>query len=239
MTLRIWAILTAALCLCAIAGCGRQVKSIDVEPIKLSFNKLEQSEKIKAVARDSHGGQVEGIAFQFRSENERVARVESNGAVKPTGNGSTAIIVESHEGVRGEAFVEVCLPGEIQCDLKDKLLLRVGSGAPLRCVVSDCKGEKLSQRVDLKAADETMLLKDDISFIGLKVGATEVVASALGLSKKIPVQVDEQTFAPGMGPGSNDGRGIGGGTSGSKQDKDTQVKGAYDHILNNMKVSPD
>jgi hypothetical protein len=227
----------AVLLLLASAGCGRQVKNIEIEPMSFSFNKADQTQKLRAVPRDSRGGPVEGLVLSFRSENERVAKVDSSGVVRPTGNGSTAIVVESHEGVSGEAFVKVCLPGELICEPNDKLLLRVGSGAPVRCFVTDCKGDKLTARVDVTAEDDTMLLKDDTSFIGLKVGNTQVMVSALGLTKAIPVQVDEQTFAPGMGP-STGGSGKGGRRGSDSQDGHA-TGGAYDHILKNMKVSPD
>lgn len=231
-------VIALALCQFALGGCGRQVKNIEVEPIKVSFTKSTQSEKLSGVARDYRGGKVDGVILSFRSENPSVAKVDDSGVVKPVGNGSTAIIVEGADGVRGESFVKVCLPGDIICEPSDKLILRVGSGAPLRCHLTDCKGEKLSHNVEIKATDDTMLLKDDVSFIGLKVGNTEVVAEAMGLTKRVSVQVDEQTFAPGMGPSAGGGRKGGGGGSATPA-KDPNAKGAFDHILKNMKVSPD
>jgi hypothetical protein len=219
----------------AILGCGTDVKIVEVDPSNISFTKPSQSEKINAKAQDIHGGEIPGISFSYSSENPSVATVDADGTIKPAGNGSTAITAKTPSGVTGEAFVKVCLPKEITCDPPDKLMLKVGVSAPIKCEIKDCDDKKIQTRAVLTQADKSMLLKegDDI-FIGLKVGDTSVKVEAFGMEKTVAVRVDEQTYLPGMGPGSGGGGG-GGGGGGNREDPYTGGGGRFDHILKNMK----
>jgi hypothetical protein len=232
---------TAGLLLLAVwvhVGCGPEVKIVEVDPPSISFSKPTQSQNIHAKALDIHDAEVSGVKFTYRSEDTTVATVDSDGTVKPAGNGSTAIVAEASTGkVTGESFVKVCLPKEIVCDPADKLMLKVGTSGPIKCHLTDCKDEKAPAKITFTPADTGMLLKegDDI-FIGLKVGDTSVKISAYGLEKTVPVRVDEQTYLPGMGPGSlTHGGGGGGGGGGKNKDPYAgQGGGRFDHILKNM-----
>jgi hypothetical protein len=217
----------------AAAGCGQEVKIVEIDPPSITFVKSSQSEKISAKALDIHSAEMPGVSFSFSSEDSSVAVVDGDGTVKPRGNGSTVIVARTPTGVTGETFVKVCLPKEIKCDPADKLNLRVGVSAPIKCKVFDCNDAVIPGRATLKPADEKMLLKegDDI-FIGLAVGDTSVTVEAHGLKKTVAVRVDEQTFRPGSGPGSGKG-GKGGGRSGN-QDPYGSGNGRFDHILKNM-----
>ena len=226
--------------LCYVMGmtcvaCGNDVKMVEVEPTNISFTKPTQSQQITAKAQDIRGAEISGIGFTYRSENPSVATVESDGVVKPAGNGTTAIVAETQAGISGEAFVKVCLPKEIVCDPADKLELKVGISAPIKCHVTDCNDEKLAVRIDMVQADDKMILKEgnDI-FIGLAVGDTQVSVKAFGLEKTVAVHVDEQTFLPGMAPGSGGG-GRGGGGGKKRNDPYSDGGGRFDHILSNMK----
>lgn len=217
------------------AGCGQEVKIVEVEPPNINFVKKTQSEHLRVKALDIHSAEMQGVTFTYSSENPAVADVDGDGTVRPTGNGSTAIVVRTATGVTGESFVKVCLPKEIKCDPSEKLTLRVGVSAPIKCQVTDCNDAVLPGRAELTAADDKMLLKegDDI-FIGLAVGDTSVNIKAFGIEKTVAVRVDEQTFLPGSGPGSGGG-GKGGGNSGGKgSDPYGGGNGRFDHILKNM-----
>ncbi len=218
-------------------GCGQEVKIVEVDPPNISFSKPIQSQNIRAKALDIHDAEIPGVKFTFRSEDPAVATVDSDGTVKPTGNGNTAIVAESSTGVSGESFVKVCLPKEIICDPADKLMLKVGTSAPIKCHLTDCNDEKAPTRITLTPADTTMLLQegDDI-FIGLKTGDTTVKVTAFNLEKTVAVRVDEQTYLPGMGPGSLTHGGGGGGGGGKGKDPFAQQQGGgrFDHILKNM-----
>lgn len=212
-------------------GCGQEVRSIEVDPTTLEFTRSTQSELLEAKALDIRGLEVPNIPLTFHSEDPDVAEVDASGQVKPTGNGSTAVVVESPDGIRGESFIKVCLPQDIVCD-PATLALKVGSAAPLKCRARDCKGENLSGILQLEPSDEKMLLKEGSDvFVGLATGETAVKVEGFGLEKSIPVVIEEQTFAPGMKPGEAGRRG------GSKPPsrEETKPAGRYDHILKNMK----
>jgi hypothetical protein len=217
-------------------ACGNDVKMVEVEPTNINFTKPSQSEKITAKAQDIRGAEIGGVGFTYRSEDPSVATVESDGTVKPAGNGNTAIVAETSTGVTGEAFVKVCLPKAIVCDPAEKLELKVGISAPIKCHAIDCKDKKIPGRLELTAADDKMLLKEgnDV-FIGLAVGDTRVNIKSFGLETSVAVHVDEQTFLPGMAPGSGGGHHKGGGGGKGRNDPYSEGGGRFDHILNNMK----
>lgn len=218
-------------------GCGNDVKMVEVDPTNISFTKPTQSENITAKAQDIRGAEIPGITFTYSSENSSVATVDSDGTVKPAGNGSCAIVAKTPQGVTGEAFVKVCLPKAITCDPADKLELKVGVSGPIKCQVTDCNDKKIQTRVKLTPTDTKMLLKEgDDVFIGLAEGDTSVHVEAFGMKKTVAVHVAEQSFLPGMGPGSGGGKGRGRGSDPNKR-KDPYSKGGgrFDHILGNMK----
>jgi hypothetical protein len=232
---------TAVIC----SGCGQDVKMVEVDPVKMVFSKTTQSDKVTAKALDMISAEVPGVHFTYSSENPSVASVTSDGLVKPEGDGSTHIIAKTKEGVTGECFVSVCLPGEMICEPVDELKLKVGTAAPIRCHVVDCN-EKLVQnaRIEFVEADSKMVLKEEpvtskgrtsVAFIGLAVGDTTVTAKSLAFEEQIKVHIDEQTYLPGMGPDSG-----GGGGGGKKKGDDDPYGGAgnrFDHILGNMKFN--
>ncbi len=223
-----------------VVGCGQEVKIVEVEPNNISFTKKTQTTKIKVKAMDIRSVEIPGISFTFSSENPAVADVDGDGMVTPRGNGSTAIVARTSTGVTGESFVKVCLPKEIKCDPSDRLQLRVGISAPIKCQLTDCNDAVIPGRISLKAADEKMLLQEgDDVFIGLAVGDTLVKVEAYGIEKTVAVRVDEQVFLPGMGPGSGGGGGGKGGKGGGGGNKDPYSSGGgrFDHILKNMQLS--
>jgi hypothetical protein len=219
----------------ALWGCGQEVKIVLVEPSSISFTKNTQSQKIEVSAQDIHGGKIPNIPFTFSSEDSSVATVDSGGTVKPAGNGSTAIVAKTPQGITGEAFVKVCLPKDLICDPPDKLVLKVGLAAPIKCHVTDCKDEKIAgAMIEQNQADKSVVLKEsDNVFIGLQVGDTDVSIKSGNLEKRVAIHVDEQIYLPGMGPEAPGGKKHGGGKN--KGSDDPYGSGRFDHILDNMK----
>ncbi len=230
------------------SSCGPDVKMVEVEPMKMTFKKKTQSEKVTAKALDMIGATVEGVTFTWESENPSIATVSPEGVVKPAGDGSTAIIAKTKEGVTSEAFVTVCLPKELICEPGDELKLKVGTSGPIKCHVIDCKDELIQgSKVTFKEADDKMILNEvnqqhvsqgetSNPFVGLAVGDTQVTVKAFGFEKVVKVHIDEQTYLPGMGPDSGGGGG-GGGKKKGDDDPYGGGKGRFDHILGNMKFN--
>jgi hypothetical protein len=214
-------------------GCEPEVKQIEVDPMSINFTKMTQSRKLEVQGQEYHEVEVPGVVFGFSSENTAVTTVDSrSGLVQPAGNGSTAIKIQAPNGVETEVFVKVCLPKAIVCDPADKLALRVGFAAPLKCHAIDCRDEKLSGVVGLESGDEKIAYKDGENvFIGFAVGDTEITAKVPGMEKRISVRVDEQIVSPGMGPDKRRRRGRsrrGAGPPPSAEPK------RFDHIIKNM-----
>ena len=224
---------------CLLFACGQEVKSIEVDPTTIEFKKPTQNRKITATAHDIQIIPVPNVPISFRSENRSVATVDSNGVVRPAGDGKTAIVAESPNGVQGETFVKVCLPREIICDPPSTLDIKVGIAAPIKCHVIDCTNEKIQGAgVELVGTDRSTVLKEGQNvYIGLKVGDTTATAKHGTLEKKIAIHVDEQTFRPGSGPGAGGGRGGGGGGDGYGSDDKNPYGGGgrFDHIIDKLK----
>jgi hypothetical protein len=219
------------------SACGQEVKMIEVQPANISFSQIEQSMPIKATAQTSIGKPVEGVAFTYRSENEGIATVSAGGLVKPVRDGSAAVIVEGPDGVRTEVFVKVCLPKTLVCKPVDQLELQIGVAGPVSCRIFDCKENKVEGTIEYAVANPAIAQQDanyKEIFSGLQVGDTEITAKAYGIETKIKVHVTEGLPVPGAGSGG------GGKKSEGEAPKDGYPQGGrFDHILKNMKVSPD
>ena len=230
-------IITVSLLL--LAGCGDEVKMVELSPVSITFKKITQSETLEAKALDMRDQKVDGVSFTWTSENSAVATVTSNGVVKPIGDGFTAIVAKTAQGVEGITNVKVCLPKELKCDPVDELKLKVGTTGPIRCEVTDCKDEKVNAKIEFIVTSEAIAksYEEPHVFVGMTPGDTTVLIKAFNLEKTVKIHVDEQTFLPGMAPGSGGGGGGGGGGGRKKASKDPYdgKSGRFDHILGNMK----
>ncbi|MBN2343820.1 MAG: Ig-like domain-containing protein [Deltaproteobacteria bacterium] len=221
-------------------GCETEVKIVSVEPTTINFNAKTQSTRVKAQGLELRGTPIPGVQFTYRSDNTSVAEVSADGTVRPVSNGSATIIASTTDGKQGESFVKVCMPQELVCDPPAVLNLRVGTAAPIKCHLIDCKEETITGTIEYIEADKEALFKDpsaEGTFVGKVVGDTKVTVKGGGLEKMITVKVAEQLFAPGMGPGSGGGGG-GGGNEKERRNKDPYNEGSsagqFNHILKNM-----
>lgn len=216
-----------------IAGCGKEVKIVEVRPENVKFTQTNHSEKLNARALDISGNEIQGIPFTYSSENPQVADVDMNGNVTPRGNGSTAVIAHAPSGVTGETFVKVCLLKEIKCD-QSSLDLHIDTSTKLHCKLLDCKDAEVPTTMEIKVQDTNLVLKDgEDLFIGTEMGDTNVIVKAMNLEKTIPVHVgDRLTPKPGGG-----GKGGGGGGGGKKEDPYESGGDRFNHILKNMQFS--
>jgi hypothetical protein len=239
------AVLCAAL-LAQCVGCGNDVKIVEIEPTKIEFNILNDSTELRVKALNAKGAPVRDTpSFTFSSENPSVADVSAMGVVKPTGNGDTAILAKTPEGITGEAFVTVCLPKELVCDPKDQLDIRVGSGAPIKCHVLNCREEIIPEPEinfsvlagNVANSDKAVMssMRGVMSFpiTGGLIGDTEVKVTAYNFEKTVRVHVDEALPIPGEAEYL--GKGGGGKKGGGGENVYRSEKTGFDHILKNMK----
>jgi hypothetical protein len=224
---------------CAFA-CKPEVSIVSVEPTTINISQRNQSQSLEAKALTMRGEEVPDIPLTFSSNNTSVATVSADGVIQPVASGNAIISVTTAEGKKAEAFVSVCFPEKIICDPEHVLNLRVGTAAPLRCHLEDCKGNKLPGAVLYEEASKEAVFRDgENTFIGKEVTETSITAKGGGLEKTILVKIEEQIFSPGMDP--RKGGGGGGGGGGSKQDREKdpygdKKAGQFGHILNNINM---
>ena len=82
-----------------LAACGQEVKFIEIDPTKIDFTKTTQVEVVEIKAMDIRSAVVPDVPFTFRSEDTAVATVDSEGKIKPAGDGDTAIYLDFRAGV--------------------------------------------------------------------------------------------------------------------------------------------
>jgi len=225
-------------------GCNQDVKMVEVEPTKVEFRLLTDSTELRARALNSKGVEVtEGGTLTFSSESPSIADVSSAGVVSPKGNGDTAILAAAPNGVKGEVFVTVCLPRELVCEPKEQLDIRVGSGAPIKCHVINCREEIIQDAaVSFDILAKNVALADTavsssvkgvsaMPVTGSMIGETEATVTAYSFEKKIHIKVEEALPIPGeeeYKAGQKGGKG-------KTADPYTGGKGGFNHILSNMK----
>lgn len=218
-------------------ACEAEVKIVTADPTTTSFTDINQSTKVTAKALELNGTEIPEIQLTFRSDNSAIADVSDKGLITPVSSGSAIITVSSPNGKVAQTFVKVCLPKEIKCDPDNTLALRVGTAAPIKCKLYNCKDEEIpGGNLSFEGVDEEAVMKDGPNtFIGKKIGQTSVKVKGGGLEKEVTITIAEQLFAPGMEPGSAGHGGGGGGVNKNKDPYGDGDKGQFDHIIGKMK----
>jgi len=238
------AVLGAAMVVLCV-GCSQEVKMVEIEPMKIDFRQLEDTTTLRARPLNSKGVEVTGAGvLTFSSESPSIADVSSTGVVSPKGNGDTAIVATAANGVKGEVFVTVCLPKELVCEPKEQLDLRVGTGAPIKCHVLNCREEVIQDaKITFDVLAKNVAMADTavsssrkgisaMPVTGSMIGDTEATVTAYSFEKKIHIKVEEALPIPG----EEDYKAWkGGGGKKGGNDPYTGGKGGFDHILGNMK----
>ncbi|HXV87210.1 MAG TPA: hypothetical protein VD793_10945, partial [Gemmatimonadales bacterium] len=111
---------TALLIGASLAGCGAEpfteptlisepptlVAAVSVTPAADTLRALGEVRRLVATARDKTGAPILGGAFTWRSSDENVLSVSSDGQISAMGNGS-AVVTAGTEGVAGSATILV------------------------------------------------------------------------------------------------------------------------------------
>jgi len=232
-----------AIIVATCAGCAQEVKMVEVEPTKIEFRELTDSSELRARALNAKGVTItDGVTLTFSSESPSIADVSSAGVVTPKGDGDTAILVKSPTGITGEVFVSVCLPKQLVCEPKEQLDIRVGTGAPIKCRVENCREEVIQDaKVSFDILAKNVALADtavmssskgvsSMPITGSMIGETEATVTAYSFEKKIRIKVDEALPIPGEEEYNASKKG-----GGKKNDPYTGGKSGFSHILDNMK----
>ena len=224
-----------------VAACGQpEVKIVSVDPTTTSFTDINQSTHVKAKGLELNGSEIPNTPITFRTSNSSIAKVTTAGVITPVASGNATVTATSLNGKEAQTFIKICLPKNIVCIPNNTLALRVGTAAPLKCHLIDCKDNKIDgSSIDFINIDKEAVFKDGKdTFVGKKVGQTSITAKGGGLEKKINITIAEQIFSPGMAP--RKGGHYGGGSNGGVVDKNKNPygekgQGQFDHILGNIK----
>jgi alpha-amylase len=134
----------AVLIALAVAACGPSVKSVSVEPAKVTLDAKGATAQLKAVARDDKGQAIDPtkVKVAWSSGAPQTAAVDESGQLLAQRSGETAVTASIGE-VKGVAQVVVSIPASISVTAVSKEA-RPGEVVPLSVVVVDDTGKPVT-----------------------------------------------------------------------------------------------
>ena len=134
----------AVLIALAVAACGPSVKSVSVEPAKVTLDAKGATVQLKAVARDDKGQPIDPtkVKVAWSSGAPQTAAVDESGQLLAQRSGETAVTASIGE-VKGVAQVVVSIPASISVTAVSKEA-RPGEVVPLSVVVVDDTGKPVT-----------------------------------------------------------------------------------------------
>ena len=135
---------SAVLIALAVAACGPSVKSVSVEPAKVTLDAKGATAQLKAVARDDKGQAIDPtkVKVAWASGAPQTAAVDESGLLLAQRSGETAVTASIGE-VKGVAQVVVSIPASISVTAVSKEA-RPGEVVPLSVVVVDDTGKPVT-----------------------------------------------------------------------------------------------
>jgi trimeric autotransporter adhesin len=128
----------------AVAACGPSVKSVSVEPARVTLDAKGATTQLKAVARDDKGQPIDPtkVKVAWSSGAPQTAAVDESGLLLAQRSGETAVTASIGE-VKGTAQVVVSIPASISVTAVSKEA-RPGEVIPLSVVVVDDTGKPVT-----------------------------------------------------------------------------------------------
>jgi hypothetical protein len=135
---------SAVLIALAVAACGPSVKSVSVEPARVTLDAKGATTQLKAVARDDKGQPIDPtkVKVAWSSGAPQTAAVDESGLLLAQRSGETAVTASIGE-VKGTAQVVVSIPASISVTAVSKEA-RPGEVIPLSVVVVDDTGKPVT-----------------------------------------------------------------------------------------------
>jgi uncharacterized protein YjdB len=135
---------SAILIALAVAACGPSVKSVSVEPAKVTLDAKGATSQLKAVARDDKGQPIDAtkIKVAWSSAAPQTAAVDESGLLLAQRSGETAVTASVGE-VKGAAQVVVSIPASVSVSAVSKEL-RPGETVVLSVTVVDDTGKPVT-----------------------------------------------------------------------------------------------
>jgi uncharacterized protein YjdB len=187
----------AVLVALAVAACGPSVKSISVEPAKVTLDARGATVQLKAVARDDKGNPVDPtkVKVAWSSGAPQTAAVDEAGVLTAQRSGETTITAAIGE-VRGTAPVVVSIPASISVTAVSKEA-RPGEIVPLSVVVVDDAGKPVTvpRTITWSSSDAGVARVADGKVEAVGPGSATITAATGSLKGAVTLTVRVPDFA--------------------------------------------
>jgi len=187
---------TAAVVL-ALAACGPSVKTVTVEPAKVTLDAKGATARLAAVAKDDKGQPVDmaKLKVAWSSSVPQVAAVDESGTVTAQRSGETVITAAIGE-IKGAAPAVVSIPNSISVSLPSRDL-RPGETVVLSVVVVDDTGKPVTvpRTIAWSTSDPAVATVADGKVLAVGPGTATISAAAGALKGTSSVAVKVPDFA--------------------------------------------
>jgi uncharacterized protein YjdB len=188
---------SAVLIALAVAACGPSVKSVSVEPAKVTLDAKGATSQLKAVARDDKGQPIDAtkIKVAWSSAAPQTAAVDESGLLLAQRSGETAVTASVGE-VKGAAQVVVSIPASISVTAVSKEA-RPGEVVPLSVVVVDDTGKPVTvpRTITWSTSDAAVARVADGKVEAVGPGSATLTAATGQLKGSVTLTVRVPEFA--------------------------------------------
>jgi uncharacterized protein YjdB len=188
---------SAVLIALAVAACGPSVKSVSVEPAKVTLDAKGATSQLKAVARDDKGQPIDAtkVKVAWSSAAPQTAAVDESGLLLAQRSGETAVTASVGE-VKGAAQVVVSIPASISVTAVSKEA-RPGEVVPLSVVVVDDTGKPVTvpRTITWSTSDAAVARVADGKVEAVGPGSATLTAATGQLKGSVTLTVRVPEFA--------------------------------------------
>ncbi len=188
---------SAVLIALAVAACGPSVKSVSVEPAKVTLDAKGATTQLRAVARDDKGQPIDAtkVKVAWSSAAPQTAAVDESGLLLAQRSGETAVTASVGE-VKGTASVVVSIPASVSVTAVSKEA-RPGEVVPLSVVVVDDTGKPVTvpRTITWSTSDAAVARVSDGKVEAVGPGSATLTAATGQLKGGVTLTVRVPEFA--------------------------------------------
>jgi len=188
---------SAAVVVLALAACGPSVKTVTVEPAKVTLDAKGATARLAAVAKDDKGQPIDmaKLKVAWSSSVPQVAAVDESGTVTAQRSGETVITAAIGE-IKGATPAVVSIPNSISVSLPSRDL-RPGETVVLSVVVVDDTGKPVTvpRTIAWSTSDPAVAAVADGKVMAVGPGTATISAAAGALKGTSSVAVKVPDFA--------------------------------------------
>ena len=188
---------SAVVVVLALAACGPSVKTVTVEPTKVTLDAKGATARLAAVAKDDKGQPIDmaKLKVAWSSSVPQVAAVDESGTVTAQRSGETVITAAIGE-IKGAAPAVVSIPNSISVSLPSRDL-RPGETVVLSVVVVDDTGKPVTvpRTIAWSTSDPAVATVADGKVLAVGPGTATISAAAGALKGTSSVAVKVPDFA--------------------------------------------